>query len=275
MRFRGWWIVLIAGLFVLIHSCGAFHGAKKETAGETRGNKALYVEYDVYSRRLESMNFLTKQHGVLINEGKRSQFSWAFGEKGRVTVEVDGRKDGWYQDEVGNVVLKDFESDSVQQRFIYYDVPYCTAIKLDPIQWKIEKQTKQVGNFTCKKATCRYKGREYTAWFTPEIPISDGPWKLHGLPGLILEAEDSKGEFKYKLKRVVYPYSGKAIVDTIPCDNWVDSLTFYNGGEIEAVKIEKMNLAAHEGGGEFRVRVFRYIPQEIGDVQKDRDGDKR
>lgn len=66
--------------------------------------------------------------------------------------------------------------------------------QLGSIQWTIEDDTKQIGNFKCQKASCRFRGRDYTAWFTPEIPVCFGPWKLNGLPGLILEVSDSKQE---------------------------------------------------------------------------------
>lgn len=42
----------------------------------------------------------------------------------------------------------------------------------------------------CQIATCDFRGRHWTAWFAVDIPISDGPWKFRGLPGLIMEVYD-------------------------------------------------------------------------------------
>ena len=47
----------------------------------------------------------------------------------------------------------------------------------------------------CQKAICQYHGRTWTAFYATDIPISDGPWKLCGLPGLILRAYDHSNSF--------------------------------------------------------------------------------
>ena len=51
--------------------------------------------------------------------------------------------------------------------------------------------------FRMDRATCRFRGRNYEAWYTPEIPRSEGPWKLQGLPGLILKASDSRQHYTF------------------------------------------------------------------------------
>lgn len=68
---------------------------------------------------------------------------------------------------------------------------------LPKINWTITSDTLTVCGYLCKKATARFLGRDYEAWFTPEIPRSDGPWKLQGLPGLILKASDSKNDYQF------------------------------------------------------------------------------
>lgn len=63
--------------------------------------------------------------------------------------------------------------------------------------WVMKDGTKQILGYLCKKASCTYRGRTWTAWYALDIPISDGPWKLCGLPGLILQADDNKGHFSF------------------------------------------------------------------------------
>lgn len=68
------------------------------------------------------------------------------------------------------------------------------------IPWQLQSQTKLIAGLTCQLATGRFRGREYDAWFCPDIPVPAGPWKLQGLPGLIVEASDRSGTVRFSFQ---------------------------------------------------------------------------
>lgn len=69
----------------------------------------------------------------------------------------------------------------------------------DPIAWKLTYETKKSAEYTLQKATANFGGRKWTAWFSKEVPISEGPYKFRGLPGLIFELSDDKDNFRFTL----------------------------------------------------------------------------
>jgi GLPGLI family protein len=75
---------------------------------------------------------------------------------------------------------------------------------LHPIQWQLIDERKFIDSLECFKATAFFKGREYTAWYCPAIPIPNGPWKLGGLPGLIIEAYENNKDLHFTLTQLTY-----------------------------------------------------------------------
>lgn len=71
------------------------------------------------------------------------------------------------------------------------------------INWEVSREEKSILGYKCQKATTNFRGRDWTVWFTKDVPVQFGPWKLDGLPGLILEAEDNKKMFSYQAERIV------------------------------------------------------------------------
>ncbi len=69
------------------------------------------------------------------------------------------------------------------------------------MDWKIEDETGECSGYEVQKAQTHFAGRDYTAWFSPEIPISDGPYKFNGLPGLIVEIHDKKENYVFRLTK--------------------------------------------------------------------------
>ncbi len=63
--------------------------------------------------------------------------------------------------------------------------------------WKISDRTETVSGFPCRKATLNRGGREWTAWFTSELPYAAAPRDFGGLPGVIIELCDSDGEVRW------------------------------------------------------------------------------
>ena len=88
----------------------------------------------------------------------------------------------------------------------YYEEPF------SEIDWVInEDSTKTVLGYQCVMASTDYHGREWTVWFTPEIPLQDGPWKFCGLQGLVLEASEPSGQHRFSItgiessSQTIYP----------------------------------------------------------------------
>jgi GLPGLI family protein len=70
------------------------------------------------------------------------------------------------------------------------------------ISWTLLDDIITVGTLKCKTATARFRGRLWRVAYAPDIPVKYGPWKLQGLPGLIVQAEDSTGQHKYRLLKL-------------------------------------------------------------------------
>lgn len=85
----------------------------------------------------------------------------------------------------------------VTNTYISYGYIYEEPIYIP--KWSIHKEIKEVLGYRCQKATANYLGREWEVYFTSEIQLNKGPWKLWGLPGLILEARDNEDLFLFEL----------------------------------------------------------------------------
>lgn len=68
--------------------------------------------------------------------------------------------------------------------------------------WKMKNESKEILGYQTKKATVAYGGRNWTAWYTEEIPIQFGPYTFNGLPGLILEIYDEKNHYHFTAKAI-------------------------------------------------------------------------
>ncbi len=108
----------------------------------------------------------------------------------------DNYLDGNHGDPVQ--IYKDIKTHSVTSVLVYKGDVECTQDISSYSSWILSEDTAMVFNYPCLTATGLFGGRNYKAWFTTEIPISDGPWKWSGLPGLILKVEDENNCFCFE-----------------------------------------------------------------------------
>ena len=103
-------------------------------------------------------------------------------------------KDGIYGDfphvRMSTYVYKNYPTGQMTITDRISSQDYCYVDSLHTQTWTMGDSTREVLGYTCQQATADFRGRRWTAWFAMDIPVSDGPWKLGGLPGLILEAYD-------------------------------------------------------------------------------------
>lgn len=118
--------------------------------------------------------------------------------KACMTVEPDGST-SWNLSKgpVKKTYMYVFSNPAKQTLTVYdkygEDLGYYTE-SLSEMKWSmVNDSVKTILGYECFMAESDYHGRHWKAWFTPEIPMSFGPWKLHGLPGLILKAEANDG----------------------------------------------------------------------------------
>ena len=70
------------------------------------------------------------------------------------------------------------------------------------MNWNIKNEQSTIGEWKVQKAELNFAGRKWIAWFSTEIPIQDGPYKFHGLPGLIVKIEDETKSHQFELKGI-------------------------------------------------------------------------
>lgn len=96
-------------------------------------------------------------------------------------------------------IFKDYQENELilAEKVFQYELKYIQDLKT--IDWKIQPENKEILGFNVQKGLGSFAGRNYVAWFAPELPFLDGPYKFSGLPGLIVEISDLKNQYHFSL----------------------------------------------------------------------------
>ncbi|MDR1880500.1 MAG: GLPGLI family protein [Tannerellaceae bacterium] len=160
-------------------------------------NYSLYYDYNRYVRDSlysESGRGLRKSVRLIkIMDDERAD---------RVDMEALKKEGGIYREVPPKGETAKLYKSKKKQEITIIDGDNVTMYKatehIPPQAWTLSEDTATILGYTCQKAGTTFKGRTYAAWFAPEIPLPDGPWKLYGLPGLILKAEVDGGAFQFQ-----------------------------------------------------------------------------
>lgn len=153
------------------------------------------------------------------------------------------------------------QKQTVTYRTFLFGTIYKYVEDSEPFNWQLSTETSTIHGYLCQKAVMTFRGRDYEAWFTPEIPLSKGPWKFDGLPGLILEIRDTENQFVYECIR----FNKLAVKRPIKMWKW----DYENTKRNDLQKFVKwMHLSTYE--------YFKTIGQEVRyqDVPDDRQDEE-
>ncbi|MGL4632712.1 MAG: GLPGLI family protein [Leadbetterella sp.] len=172
-------------------------------------NKTLFVVLSIISGQIWAQS--SPFHGTLkfkinnVRQGGTSQTYGTLSFTHQVSLSTLDQDINKYNDGKPDRVANHFKNRFYQYKDHSAKVIYSTQGRKDvlkdtlfPVVWKLLGETKKIGSFTCKKAKGKISGREYEVWYTPQIPVSTGPWKFYGLPGLILEAKEIGGTIGFE-----------------------------------------------------------------------------
>lgn len=101
----------------------------------------------------------------------------------------------------GTINWKVYKNYPEQGKTAYLDFfaadRYLCIEPIENIDWQLTEGTDTICGYPCHEAIAQFKGRTWKAWYVEDIPLDNGPWKLGGLPGLILKACDTENDYAF------------------------------------------------------------------------------
>ncbi|WP_176146040.1 GLPGLI family protein [Parapedobacter luteus] len=153
-------------------------------------------------------------------------------------------------------ILKDYSNQTTH----YYEQvetlggAICTyAESQDSMTWSLTSDTSTINKLLCQKALLVYGNRSWEAWFCPDIPISDGPYKFCGLPGLIVRISDRTDSWLFDLKRIEH----------VPA--FIVDLTFLHSAEV----VNKLELYKRKWDYRYNWLQINQAAGKIGPVNEE------
>lgn len=172
------------------------------------------------------------------------------------------------------IIYKDYIKNEIFSKDLIGFIFFTIKDSLSSIKWDIKNKKKEILGYTCTLAESFFRGRTYQAWFTTQL-IAGGPWKLDGLPGMILRADTKDGYISFEATKIVTFKEKATKIDLANPYSYENK--FYSWEEFKkkykekAIRMSKYNPADNTSFVLPRIRMERYIDIDDLDYLKGRE----
>ena len=177
-------------------------------------NDQMYLQIGSHLSKFTCATFFILDSALYLVDGKHLDFQTSIAQ---VSKSINGLKNSTLS---SYRIYKNYPGKGLIS-FNALDDQYYKVDQKMKMNWKLVTQKDTViSGYPCQMACTTYAGRDWVAWYSPHIPLADGPYKFNGLPGLILKISDTKNLHCFTLnaiKKVTYDqailYSTRSFVD--------------------------------------------------------------
>ena len=186
--------------------------------GKTTGQTSLICKYD-FAWRFDTINNVTRDDLIILQVGNEISKSYSY-----YTFQSDSLSQSENGEEVWDMMFKKAAKAAKggvpsgfphkrSRTYVYKNYPkgkitvtdgislqdYIYEDEINAQNWEVLDSTSIVLDYVCQLAKCSFRGRVWSAWFASEIPVSEGPWKFCGLPGLIMNVFDESKQYEFTI----------------------------------------------------------------------------
>jgi GLPGLI family protein len=223
---KKYWFIMM----ILLANCN-FSASQEIYSGKAEYIVELKLDKnsDLGSRRFSSV-LLFNQNETFYYENSETEIQET-SDGLSVFMNLSGKeKHSVYKNYVQNEMIS---SESIlTKHFRVYD-------SIPQIKWELLSGRKQIADLECRKATGHFRGRDYNAWYFPDVPLRIGPWKLGGLPGIIMEINDTEKEVSFTITALSFQLSPKEL-DLIQPVKKGKSIDFEDFFDLQYQKAEEL-----------------------------------
>lgn len=194
--------LLIAGQFAnaQVFKAKAVYKVHRKMTIKVKGNPELQKQLDAQMKKMANKTYILRFNNK--ESVYQQEQELATPNQSSSSVVVVGNS--------ASILYKNIAKKQVVQQINIFGKLFLVSDSLSRAEWELSDEQKKIGKYNCNKATwTQYKPASKfstktnkfeatvdtivtTAWYTAEIPVSNGPETLYGLPGLILEAHIGK-----------------------------------------------------------------------------------